>query len=168
MFFPPSSAVCALSSFPSSYLHTHYFTMCVFSSSTHTPSLHTLSLHTLSSHSLLTLSQLTLHATHSTLTSHIPCAHLTLSPFSCENLLLILQKQVEKKRHCIIIDKSNSREQPHRTKNQELQLFPKVSSFPYSQACGQTIIITNLSLLILLTFYTSQLRAPRSATCILL
>jgi hypothetical protein len=69
--------------------------------------------------------------------------YLTLLHFSYPSLLLLVQKQVEK-RHCIIIAKSNSKEWPHPTKNQELHLSHKVQATPNPRHLAK--IIANLLL----------------------
>jgi hypothetical protein len=89
--------------------HTHSsltpYTHHLYSPFTHT---HTHTLYTLSWHSLHSLSTHLLHIS-CTSYSHLTLSTFILSPFPCPSIFLLLQKQVEKKRQCIIIAKWNSK-----------------------------------------------------------
>ena len=112
------------------------------------------------------------HASHTCLThaSYMPYTHILhmhspfthslstssskpLWPSSCPSLLLTLQKQVEKKTLYIPWQIKFKRIMESH-KNQQLKLFPKVSTFPYSQASGQSNNNCKLIIVETLTYYT--------------
>ena len=140
----------------------------------------TLALHIHSSHASHMPHKCLTHTLHTCLTqaSHMPHTHASYMPYthilhmhspfthslstssskplwpsSCPSLLLTLQKQVEKKTLYIPWQIKFKRIMESH-KNQQLKLFPKVSTFPYSQASGQSNNNCKLIIVETLTYYT--------------